>query len=72
MLLIQGSRDLYVDIGNLETMASAGEAANLPVTTLVVEGSGHRTVLFDMPKPEKAVNAAILSFVEDVSSSKGK
>ena len=68
MLLVQGTLDNYVDIANLETLAAAGDAAGLDVTTLVVEKRSHRSVMSDMESPGTEVRRAVEAFLAQIAS----
>ncbi len=68
MLLIRGTLDKYVDIGNLETLAAAGKAADLDVTTLIAEKRSHKSVMHDMEEHGTEVRAAVEAFLGKVAS----
>lgn len=68
MLLVQGTRDNYVDIGNLETLASAGEAAGLDVTTLILKDKFHKQVMYMMEDEGTEVRSAAETFIAEVAS----
>jgi acetyl esterase/lipase len=68
MLLVQGTRDNYVDIGNLEALAAAGTKAGLDVTTLVLKDKFHKQVMYMMEDEGTEVRDAAEAFIAKVTS----
>jgi acetyl esterase/lipase len=63
MLLVRGTHDIFVDIGNLETLAAAGEAAGIDVTTVVVKDGFHEQMMSDIKEPGTEVHEATDAFL---------
>lgn len=68
MLLVWGTRDNYVDRGNVETLAAAGDVAGIEVTTLILEGKFHKQVMYLMEDAGTKVRTAAEAFITQVTS----
>ncbi|SDL84540.1 alpha/beta hydrolase [Aliiruegeria lutimaris] len=68
MLLVHGTKDVFVEIGSMETLAAAGKSAGLDVTILIAEDRTHTQVRFDMEAPGTPVRAATDAFIARVTS----
>ncbi len=68
MLLVQGARDEFIDIGNLETLAAAAREAGLDVTTLVLKDKFHKQVMYMMEDEGTEVRDAAEAFIAKVTS----
>lgn len=68
MLLIQGTRDQYVDLGNLETLAAAGEKAGLSVTELILKDKYHKTVMYMLEDAGTEVRDAAEAFIAQATT----
>ncbi len=68
MLLAQGAHDEFIDIGNLETLAAAGESAGLSVTTLIVKDTFHKSVMYKMEDSGSEVRDAAEAFIAQMTS----
>ncbi|SMX25588.1 alpha/beta hydrolase [Boseongicola aestuarii] len=66
MLLVQGERDNYVDIGNLVALSDAGSEAGVDVFTKVVEKRYHKHVMWDMGEPGTEVRKVVDDFIANL------
>ena len=66
MLLVRGTRDMFVDASNLTRMAAAGEAAGTSVSTLVVRNAFHEDLLSELHEPHSIVRTAVDAYLREV------